>query len=201
MGSGEFPEARMVRVRLGLFLAVASVWLAVTSVARADDILDALDQARQAYQAGALAKAKQSADRASQLIGQKNAESFVVVLPKPMAGWTADPAQATSVGSTAFGSSQARRSYANPNGEHVDIQITGDSAVISQIAPIMTNQQISAAMGKIVMIGEHRAIQNPQGDVQILIANKFLVVVTGSASPAIKLAYAQAVDLGRLATM
>ena len=56
----------------------------------ADDILDAIDAARRAYEAGELSTAKQSLDAASQLIGQKNAERFEALLPVPLPGWTAD---------------------------------------------------------------------------------------------------------------
>jgi len=188
----------MAMIRAAMALAFVA---ALAGPGRADDILDALDQARKAYQAGDLANAKQSTDLASQLIGQKNAESFVALLPKPLPGWTADDAQATAVGSTAFGASQARRNYSNPNGENVDVQITGDSAMIAQLAPIMANPQFAGAMGKIVRVGNQRAIQNPQGDIHVLVANKFLVVVTGSAPAAAKMSYAQAVDFARLSQM
>ncbi|MPZ56423.1 MAG: hypothetical protein GEU91_07970 [Rhizobiales bacterium] len=185
-------------IRAAVLLAV--VGLLATQV-RADDILEALDQARKAYQAGDLANAKQAADLASQLIGRKNAEGFVTLLPKPLAGWTADEAQATAVGSTAFGASQARRNYTNANGDNVDVQITGDSAVIAQLAPIMANPQFAGAMGKIVRVGSQRAIQNPQGDIHIIVANKFLVVVSGSAPAAAKMSYAQAIDFAGLSKM
>jgi hypothetical protein len=174
---------------------------ALAAPAHADDILDALDQARKSYQAGDLANAKQSADLASQLIGQKNAEGFVTLLPKPLPGWKADEAQTSAVGSTMFGASQARRNYTNANGDHVDVQITGDSAMIAQLAPIMANPQFAGAMGKIVRVGNQRAIQNPQGDVHVIVANKFLVVVSGSAPAAAKMAYAQAIDFARLSKM
>ena len=176
-----------MRTTLIAVLTALMIFTALPALA-ADDILDALDAARKAYQAGDLASAKQSADLASQLIGQKNAESFVTLLPKPMAGWTADEAQTTSVGSTAFGASQARRTYTNAGGDHVDVQITGDSAIIAQLAPIMANPQFAGAMGKLVRVGSQRGIQNPQGDVHVMVNNKFLVVVTGSAPAAAKLA-------------
>ena len=55
----------------------AAAFIAASPVfAFADDITDAIDQARKAYQGGDLAGAKQSLDLASQLIGQKNAEGF-----------------------------------------------------------------------------------------------------------------------------
>src|SRR5215471_5565195 len=60
---------RMSALRM---LAVPFLLLAINA-ALADDVTDALDQARKAYQAGDFATAKQSADLASQLIGQKNA--------------------------------------------------------------------------------------------------------------------------------
>lgn len=168
---------------------------------RADDVLEALDSARKAYQAGNLADAKQSTDLASQLIGQKNAESFVALLPRPLPGWTADEAQASAVGSTAFGASNARRNYTSTKGDNVEVQITGDSAMIAQIAPIMANPQIAGAMGKIVQVGKQRGIQNPQGDIHVVVVNKFLVVVSGSAPATTKMSYAQAIDFDQLSRM
>jgi hypothetical protein len=188
----------MLMIRVSLLLALA---VTLAGPVRADDILEALDSARKAYQAGDLAGAKQSADLASQLIGQKNAEGFATLLPKPLPGWQADDVQTTAVGSTAFGVSQARRNYTSASGDNVDVQITGDSVMIAQLAPIMANPAIAGAMGKIVRIGNQRAIQNPQGDIHILVANKFLVVVTGSAPAAAKMSYAQAVDFARLSKM
>ena len=167
----------------------------------ADDVLDAIDQARKAYQSGDLANAKQSLDLASQLIGQKNAEAFAALLPKPLAGWKAEDAQTTAGGSTMFGASMATRTYRNAKGENVDVQITGDSAMVAQLAPIMANPQIAGAMGKIVRVGNQRAIQSAQGDVQMIVANKFLVMVTGSAPADAKIAYAQAVDVAKLSKM
>src|SRR5256885_3387909 len=115
----------MVRIPLALLL----VALSVPPAAAADDVLDAIDSARKSYQAGDLAGAKQSLDLASQLIGQKNAEAFAALLPKPLAGWKADDAQTTAIGSSMFGASTASRSYRNAKDETVDVQITGDSAM------------------------------------------------------------------------
>ena len=53
-------------------------------------------------------------------------------------------------------------------------------------------------MGKIVRVGSQRAIQNPDGDVHMVVANKVMIVVSGSADAPAKLAYAQAVDVAKL---
>ncbi|HEY0441710.1 MAG TPA: hypothetical protein VGD36_16700 [Xanthobacteraceae bacterium] len=180
---------------------VACLALAGAPLAAADDVLDAIDQGRKAFQAGDLATAKQSLDLASQLIGQKTAEAFAALMPKPLAGWKADDAQTTAVGAAMFGASTASRTYTNAKGDTVEVQITGDSAMIAQLAPIMANPQFAGAMGKIVRVGNQRAIQNPQGDLQMIVANKFLVAVSGSAAADAKVAYAQAVDVAKLAKM
>jgi len=56
-------------------------------------------------------------------------------------------------------------------------------------------------MGKLVRVGNQRAIQTNDGDVMMLVANKFLVHVQGSADAAVKLNYAQAVDVAKLSKM
>lgn len=182
-------------------LITGIAWASGAAPARADDIVDAIDQARKAYQAGDLGDAKQSLDLASQLIGQKNAEGFAALLPAALPGWTADKAQTTAVGNTAFGASSAARTYRNAKNEEVEIQITGDSSVIAQMAVFLNNPQVAGAMGKIVRVGTARAIVTQDGDVQMVVANKFLVNVQGGAPPEAKMAYAQAVDVGKLSKM
>lgn len=182
-------------------LAVALVCLTSAPALTADDVLDAIEQARKSYQSGDLANAKQSLDLASQLIGQKNAESFAMLLPNPLAGWKAEKAQTSAIGAVAFGASTASRIYTNAKGDHVEVAITGDSAMIAQFAPLLANPQIAGAMGKVVRVGNQRAIQNNDGDIHVVVANKFLVMVSGSAGGNDKMAYANAVDVGKLAKM
>src|SRR5262245_9241819 len=129
----------MIFQKLSRPFGVIAICASLHSPALADDITDAMDQARKAYQAGDLSNAKQSLDLASQLIGQKNAESFAALLPNPLAGWKAEKAQTTAVGAVGFGASVASRTYNNAKGDHVEVQITGDSAVVMQIATLLAN--------------------------------------------------------------
>ena len=175
--------------------------LAVPALA-ADDILDAIDGARKAYQAGDLANAKQSLDVASQLIAQKNAEAYSALLPPALSGWTAEKVQTSAVGAAMFGgAASASRRYSNAKGDNVEVSITGDSAMLMQFGPMLSNPALAGAMGKIVRVGDQRAIQTNEGDVMMLVANKILVHVQGSADAATKLSYAQAVDIGKLSKM
>ena len=185
-------------------IALAALVVAVAAIPAfaADDILDAMDQAHKAYQAGDMATAKQQLDLASQLIGQKNAEGFVKLLPAALPGWTAEKAQAQAIGAVMFGgASSASRSYSNAKGDHVEISITGNSAMLMQFATLLNNPALAGAMGKLVKVNGLRALQNQDGDVIIVVGNKFVVNVQGSADAETKLAYANAVDVATLSKM
>jgi hypothetical protein len=184
-----------------LSIAVAALLGVAVSAYAADDVVEAIDQARKSYQAGDLSGAKQQLDLASQLIGQKNAEAFSKLLPQPLPGWTAEKAQAQAVGSSFGGASAASRDYANAKGDTVDVSITGDSAVLMQFATMLNNPALAGAMGKLVKVGSQRAIQTQDGDIVMVVANKFVVNVQGSAEAQAKLAYANAVDVAALSKM
>ena len=182
---------------VAMLLAAAAV-----PAGAADDVLDAIEQGRKAYEAGNYSEAKQQLDLASQLIGQKNAESFATLLPEPLPGWTAEKAQAQAVGTAVFGgASSATRNYRNGNGDTVDISITGDSAMLTAMAPIFSNPLLAGAMGKLAKVGDQRAIVAANGDITMVINNKFVVTVHGSADAAAKLTYANAINLARLSKM
>ncbi|MGH6663361.1 MAG: hypothetical protein ACREB2_00455, partial [Pseudolabrys sp.] len=140
-------------------------------------------------------------DTASQLVGQKNAEAFAALLPAALPGWKADKVETASVGVAMFGASSATRRYRGPDGHDVSVRITGDSAMVMQFAQLFMNPAIAGAMGKLIRIGDQRAIQTNEGTVNMVVANKFLVTVEGSASAESKLAYARAIDIAKLSKM
>jgi hypothetical protein len=186
---------------LRMLTAAAVLTLAVFPAGAADEVIDAIDQARKAYQSGNLGEAKQSLDLASQLIGQKNAEGFASLLPKALPGWKQEKTDTAAMGTSMFGASTATGRYTNAKGDDIEIQITGDLAMIAPLAAVFANPQFAGAMGKIVRIGNQRAIVTKDGDVQMVVDNKFLIVVQGSGPADAKLAYAQAVDVAKLSKM
>ena len=187
--------------RLTLACVVMAAALPAAALA-ADDILDAIDAGRKAYQAGDMQNAKQSLDLASQLIGQKNAEAFAALLPAALPGWKAEKAQTNAVGAGILGGvSAASRSYSNGKGDTVDVSITGDSAILMQFGPMLNNPALAGAIGKLIKVGGQRAIQTGDGDIMMMVASKFMIQVQGSADAAAKLSYAQAVDVAKLSKM
>ncbi|HTT47685.1 MAG TPA: hypothetical protein VMG39_06730 [Pseudolabrys sp.] len=182
-------------------VAVALALAGPTAAFAGDDILDAIDQARKSYQDGNLTAAKQSLDLASQLVGQKNAETFAALLPPALPGWTAGKVETATVGVAMFGASSASRRYRGPGGHDVEVRITGDSAMVMQFAQLFLNPVIAGAMGKLIKVGDQRAIQTSEGTINMVVNNKYLVTIEGSADAAAKLAYAQAVDIAKLSKM
>lgn len=168
--------------------------------ALADDIHDALDQADSAYSSGDYGRAKKAADLASTLLGQLAAEQLANALPGPLDGWTAaEGASSDSTAAAMFGGGvQAERSYNNADGQQVHLQVMMDSPLVAQMAGLYGNPALAATMGKLVKIGDQQAVLTEQGELQMLVDNRFLVTVTGDAPAEVKQTYAAAVDLSAL---
>jgi hypothetical protein len=183
-------------------LPLAAFFILAAPAAFADEIGDAITSADAAYKAGELSNAKQSLDLASQLIAQKTAEALVAALPKPLTGWKAGDPDTTTGGGFGFGGTQASRSYTNPKGDSVDVSISTDSPFLTQLVSAMNNPQLAGLMGKVVTVAANqRAIQTKEGEINMLVANRYVVNVTGGGTADDKLNYAKAIDVTVLAKM
>ena len=78
--------------------------------------------------------------------------------------------------------------------------MTANSPILSQLAMVMANPAIAGAMGKLIRVGDQRAIQTNNNEIQMLVNNHILVVINGSATNDDKLAYAQAIDMTKLSS-
>ena len=126
------------------------------------------------------ASAKQSLDLASQLIGQKNAEAFAALLPNALPGWKAEKAQTTAVGAVGLRRLDRRAAaITTPRATTSRCRSPAIRRWSSQIATLLTNPAIAGAMGKLVRVGNQRAIQDRDGNVKMVVANKFMIVGRG----------------------
>lgn len=179
---------------LGFVLAAG---LVVSGSALADEVEDSIKEALTAYSKNELTAAKQALDYASQLIAQKNAEGLGAILPDALTGWTAEEVDTQDAGVAMFGGIRAARNYEKGD-SRVELQIMGDSPMLATWMPMLANSAMAAAMGKISKIGKHRALQTKDGQIIMVVANRFLVMVDGSASMEEKSAYAAAIDFEKL---
>ncbi|MBB3898677.1 hypothetical protein [Roseococcus suduntuyensis] len=190
----------MTSTPLRLMAGAALVALSVAAApARADDIRDAIAEAARTYAAGDLAGARAALGEAQQLLQQRAADGVAAALPDALPGWTAEDAETQAAGVSLFGGmTQASRRYRNAAGETVEIQIMADNPMLAQFAMILANPAMAGAMGRLIRVGPHRAVQGNDGQITMLLKNRYLVQVGGSAPAPARLAYAQAVDQARL---
>jgi len=170
------------------------------TAARADEISDAITEAQRAYRGGQIQAAQTALQEALQLLQQRAAAGLAAALPDALPGWTAEEATSATAGMAGmFGESAASRTYRNAQGQSVEIQVMSDNPTIAQLAAVLTNPMLAGAMGRLVRVGEQRAIQSNDGNVQMLVDNRILVQVQGDAPAEAKLAHARAINLARLA--
>lgn len=177
--------------------AALAVGLAFSAPAVADDVRDSIQEALTAYESNDLAAAKQALDYASELISQKNAEDLGTVLPEPIAGWTADDLETSDAAVGLFGGTRVARNY-NKGDATVGVQVLTDSPLLSTWMPMLANPKIAAAVGKLTKVAKYRAMQTKDGQLIVVIANRHLIIVDGSASSEDKAIYAEAIDFNKL---
>jgi hypothetical protein len=186
-------------MRRSILLAATLITAAVAMPARADEVSDAITAAQRAYQGGQIQQTQTALQEALQLLAQRAAEGLAAALPNALPGWTAEEASSNAAGMAGlFGGSTASRSYRNAQGQTVEIQVMSDNPMIAQLAAVMTNPMLAGAMGRLVRVGDQRAIQSNDGNIQMLVDNRILVQVQGNAPPEAKMAYAQAINVARL---
>ncbi|MBR0672564.1 hypothetical protein [Neoroseomonas soli] len=186
-------------MRRSILLAATLITAMAAAPARADDVSDAIAAAQRAYQGGKVQDAQTALQEALQLLAQRAAAALAAALPNALPGWTAEEATSNTSGMTGlFGGSTASRSYRNAQDQMVEIQVMSDNPLIAQLAAVMANPMLAGAMGRLVRIGEQRAIQSNDGNIQMLVDNRILVQVQGDAPPEAKMAYARAINVARL---
>lgn len=192
--------------KIFLHLSICVLVLAVLGQqARADEVLTAVDEAVKQYEKGDYDGSASNLDYAAQLIRQKKSEALKEVLPEPFAGWEAEPATAQATGTAVFGKNvSVSRTYARKPSA-VTIDIVSDSPVMQSLIMMLSNPVLAGAGGaKVETFAAHKGIVkydevSRNGDVNIVIDNKFLVTVTGQQVDREELiAYAQAVQFSKL---
>ena len=186
-------------MRRSILLAATLVTAMAAGPARADEVSDAIASAQRAYQGGQVQEAQTALQEALQLLAQRAAAGLAAALPNALPGWTAEEATSNATGMAGlFGGSAASRTYRNAQDQSVEIQVMSDNPMIAQLAAVMGNPMLAGAMGRLVRVGDQRAIQSNDGNIQMLVDNRILVQVQGDAPAEAKMAYARAINVARL---
>jgi hypothetical protein len=172
--------------------------------AYADEVLEAIQEATEAYKEKAYTEAAESLEYAKQLIQQLTSEGLKNFLPQPLAGWSAKEAKSQNLG-VFGGSAGIEQEYWKPGAGnqgrgHLTVSIMGESAMFQGMMHMFNPAIAGSAGGKLQKIKRNKAVvkysqDNRNGEVMINVAKKYIVIVKGSnVDKDDLLNYAKAVD-------
>jgi hypothetical protein len=188
---------------------LACVLMATGGAANAEDeVVKSINEGTEFYNNGEYAEAVTSLNYAVQLIQQKKGDVLKGLLPEPLDGWTARDAESQSAGAAMFGGGvTAERNYSRGD-SRVTIRMITDSPMMQGVMMMFSNPMFATSDGgKLERIGKQKAIvkydeDNRSGDLQMVVNNRFLVMVEGDAVTRDELlTYAAAIDTKKLSEL
>jgi hypothetical protein len=172
---------------LGAILIACTTAL-IPLAAIGDEVLDQIDTARRAYEAGEAGVATEALNIAISQIQQQQTEAQLKLFPQPLPGWTADDASAQASGlMTALTGKVLSRTYQQPEtGAEVVMTISANSPFLGFFSGLMQTPlfaQGADGLGAYVHEG-YRGLLEPQDSgsakLSLVIGNSLLLQVEGS---------------------
>lgn len=166
----------------------------------ADEIEDSITSALEAYRSGDMMAAKSEVDYAAQLLSQMRSEALMDILPAPFAGWSQEEAENAAFGAAMFGGGLTASADYRKDDRNVEIQVMADSPLLAAMASMFTNPAMIGGNGKLKRLDGHKVIETKGGELQAMVANRFMVQIGGSAPIEDKEAYFSAIDFDALSS-
>lgn len=191
----------MQRIGNKIIISFLAIFL-ISVPAYADEILEAIKEATEAYNEKAYSEAVESLDYAKQLILQMSSEGLMTLLPKPEEGWVGKEAKSLNLGLLG-GSSGVEKEYTQSgsgNRGRITITIMGDSPMLTGMMAMFNPAIAGSDGGRLQKIRRNKAIvkydaQNRNGEVMINVAKKYIVTVKGrNVEKADIMYFAEAID-------
>ena len=150
------------------FVLWVGLVLAGAAVARADEISDQLDQARQYYEDGDLTGAIGELEFVLQALRGRIGQELLTTFPAPPEGWTVETAD-DSAGAIPFvaAGTMLSRTYRSPDGQSsVEAQLMSGGGFLQGLAGMMMNPTMLAAQpnAKRVRVGRENGVVTYDGD-------------------------------------
>jgi hypothetical protein len=191
-----------------LIILLFSILVLIPSVIQAEEIdpvVQTIEKALEEYKNNDFSNAASSLDYASQLIRQKKGEALGKLLPEPLTGWTTDEGKAQVTAASLFGGGlTAERKYKKETSV-ITISIVTDSPVMQTMMMMFSNPMFASSAGQFELINGYKGIvnhQNNNGDINIIVNNRFLVTLKGNdVSRDDLLTYAKSIDLKAIAEL
>ena len=193
----------MGNIRIKSLVLIVGLLL-FSGVAYADEVLEAIQEAMDAYKEKAYTEAVEGLDYAKQLIQQLTSDILMKFLPEPMEGWKAKEAESQRMGMFG-GSASIQREYWKPGSGkkgrgRVILDIMGESPMTLGMMAMFNPAVVGADGGKLQKIKRNKAIvkyksDSRKGEIMINVAKKYMVIIKGTNVEKEELMYyATAVD-------
>jgi hypothetical protein len=178
-----------------LRLLCTTAFLAFSTPVLADDVIDTLNSAMEAYQQGDIAYALDEIAYATQLLQALKSGNLTALLPEALASWsrTIDEDEGRALGM--MGGTGAVAVYTGGDREF-RVQVTVDSPMVAMFAGAFGNATMLASMGKVERVGRERFL-NQDGELTGVIGGRILVQATGG-DPAVMIEHLATIDFDAL---
>ena len=170
----------------------------------ADEILDSINEAIEAYNEKEYAEAAESLDYAKQLIQQLRSENIMKFLPEALPGWESKTAQTQSMGMMG-GMSGVEKKYSKPGTgnqgrKNITINIMADSPMMQGMMAMFNPAYAGAQGGKLQKIKRNKAMvkydpDSRRGEANVMVDKSYIVSIKGNSIDKEDLMnYAEAID-------
>jgi hypothetical protein len=181
---------------------VAGLLLGFSPPAAADEFTDVVKEVLELYEAGEISEAKDALKYAEQLLAERESKAVGDLFPEALNGWTVSEAQGGAMaGISVLGGFTVARKYAG-DGQDLTITLAGDSPMIQQFAMMFSNPSIlQSTGGRLMRINRQKVIITKDGQIQTLVAKRFLIMIEGTADEETKLDHLKRFNLKGLSKL
>ena len=190
--------------------------LALVVSACADEVLEGIDYAKEAYEDGDYSEAIEELNFAIAQIQSLQVDELRKALPEPLSGWTMEEQESETLAFGFFGLGQGlgvtRRYYKEDSDETIEITIGAQSMLLQQITMFLNNPAMAAAQpntklekkriaGKRITIIEEFSSEDERGKLSLTPDDKTMVIIEGRdiSDKAILYEYLDGIDFDLMA--
>ncbi len=184
-----------------VILILAAVLFLGFQPAYSDDIVEAINEAVDAYNEKEYQEAIESLDYAKQLIQQMRSEGLMKYLPEALPGWESKSPKTQNMGMLG-GMAGVSKEYSKTGQrrKRVTISIFGQSPIMQGMMAMFNPMYAGSSGGKLQKIKRNKAIvkykpDSNSGEISVLVKKKFIVTIKGSSVEKMELMdYAKTID-------
>jgi hypothetical protein len=175
----------MRRSLCALLPPTLTLTMALAAPVQADTVADALASASSAYAAGDLNTAAAQIATAASEISARQSDLLRAHFPPAPEGWTREDTPDMAQGMAMMGGGAgAEATYADAEGMTVTLSAYADNMMVESFAPILSDPQMVAMMGKTIEINGVAFLEQDGLTTMALLDNRVLLQAVGEAAKA-----------------